>query len=328
MGKKNNAICDYLEKPDKFADFINGSLYKGRTVIKTEQVKEQQTVYSKENKIRDILRMVYKDDRYLLIGVENQEHVHYAMPIRCMEYDIIEYKKQLKELRVKYRKMIKEKKSGLSRAEFLSGMRKDDRLKPVLTIVFYHGTEEYDGCRTLHDMLNLGKENEIFRKYISNYHINLITLADLAEDNFQTGVRELIGFLKRSKDKAELQKYCIDNAERIQEMDEDTYDTISIMIDQPEFTKRKELYKEGNKINMCKAMADWKADILTEGIEQGLERGIQQGIERGIKAFILDNLDEGVSEEKIVEKLQKRFLLDEGAARMCFLGCRSNEQAI
>ena len=78
MGQKNNAICDYLEKPDKFADFINGSLYKGRTVIKTEQVKEQQTVYSKENKIRDILRMVYKDDRYLLIGVENQELVHYA----------------------------------------------------------------------------------------------------------------------------------------------------------------------------------------------------------------------------------------------------------
>lgn len=314
MGQKNNAICDYLEKPDKFADFINGSLYKGRTVIKAEQVKEQQTVYSKENKIRDILRMVYKDDRYLLIGVENQELVHYAMPIRCMEYDIMEYKKQLKELRVKYRQMKKEKKACLSRAEFLSGMKKNDKLKPVLTIVFYHGTEEYDGCRTLHDMLNFEKENEIFRQYISNYHINLITLADLTEDNFQTGVRELIGFLKRSKDKAELQKYCIDNAERIQEMDEDTYDTISIMIDQPEFAKRKELYKEGKKINMCKAMADWKADILKEGIEQG--------IQRGIRAFILDNLDEGISEEKIVEKLQKRFLLDEGAARMCFLRCR------
>lgn len=310
MGKKNNVMCSYLEKPDKFADFINGSLYQGREVIKPEQLEEHQTVYSKDNKVRDVLKMVYADNSYLLIGIESQNAVHYAMPVRCMEYDALEYKKQLKKLQQKYHREQKEQKMELRQAEFLSGMKKDDRLIPVTTIVFYHGAEKYDGCRSLHDMLKFEKGNEIFRQYIPDYHINLITLAEMEEENFRTGFREVIGFLKRSKNKTELQKYCLANADRIRSLDEDTFDAISIMIDQPNFKEQKEIYKEGDKINMCKAMSDWKEDIFQQGIEQG----IQQGIE----ALILDNLDEGVSEARIVEKLQKRFLLDSKTAQNCF----------
>lgn len=63
----------------------------------------------------------------------------------------------------------------LSRAEFLSGIKKNDKLYPVTTIVFYHGNEQYDGCTNLHDMLDFKEKNEIFRQYTSNYHINLVT---------------------------------------------------------------------------------------------------------------------------------------------------------
>ena len=37
--------------------------------------------------------------------------------------------------------------------------------------------------------------------------------------------------------------------------------------------------------------------------------GIEEGLEKGIRALILDNLEEGVREERILEKLQKRFSL-------------------
>ncbi|MBT9775705.1 hypothetical protein GPL15_04160 [Clostridium sp. MCC353] len=33
----------------------------------------------------------------------------------------------------------------------------------------------------------------------------------------------------------------------------------------------------------------------------------KEGLETGIRAFVEDNLEEGVSAERIVEKLQKRF---------------------
>ena len=47
-----------------------------------------------------------------------------------------------------------------------------------------------------------------------------------------------------------------------------------------------------------------------EGIEKGINEGIKKGKMEGIKAMIQDNLEEGVSEKRIVEKLQRHFSLD------------------
>ena len=40
----------------------------------------------------------------------------------------------------------------------------------------------------------------------------------------------------------------------------------------------------------------------------------QKGMEKGIQALIEDNREDGVSEERIIEKLQKRFSMDRGKA--------------
>lgn len=329
MGKKNNVMCSYLEKPEHFADFINGSLYQGRQVLHPSQVKERQTVYSREDKARDVLKMVCQKDSYILIGVEAQESVHYAMPVRCMEYDVLEYKKQLGELSAKYEQIRKlQKQSNLqeepapamSSAEFLSGMRKEDKLNPVTTIVFFHGIGEYDGCVNLHDMLNFEKENEIFKQFISNYHINLVTLQDLNENYFQTGIRELIGFIKRSTNKDALRKYCSENEQRIMEMDEDTFDTVNAMIDWPYLITLRNKNREGDKITMCQAVKEWEEELLAKGEEKGREQGIE--------ALILDNLEEGVSDARIIEKLQKRFGLDAASAQKYFMKYASGQENV
>lgn len=330
MGKKNNVICDYLENPERFADFINGCLYGGRQEVLPEHITESQTVYSKVSRSRDILKKVCREESYILIGVENQDMVHYAMPLRCMEYDVLEYKKQLKQLKEEYCRKQAEKRAAagnrrdaadeqaaggsdntdsivISGAEFLSGMKKGDRLNPVTTIVFYHGEDEYDGCRNLHDMLNFEKRNEIFKRYVTNYQMNLVTLRDLEEANFRTGIRELIGFLKRRKNKTELSRYCRDNEKRIQNMDRDTFEAISVMINKTDFLERKDNYRqEGGKLDMCQAMEEWGEDLKNEGREEG------------IKAFVWANMDELVPEVRIVEKLQKYFGLDAESAQNYF----------
>ena len=51
------------------------------------------------------------------------------------------------------------------------------------------------------------------------------------------------------------------------------------------------------------------------GFEDGLACGIERGIERGIEALILDNLEEGVAENLIVNKLMLRFHLDNEKAQ-------------
>lgn len=48
------------------------------------------------------------------------------------------------------------------------------------------------------------------------------------------------------------------------------------------------------------------------------EKAMERGIERGIEAFILDNLEEHVPKERIIEKLQKRFQLEQSRAEEYF----------
>lgn len=50
--------------------------------------------------------------------------------------------------------------------------------------------------------------------------------------------------------------------------------------------------------------------------ESIFQEGIEEGREQGIEAFILDNLEEKVPEGRILEKLQRRFRMDESKARM------------
>ena len=167
MGQKNNALCSCLSNPVIFADFINGSIHSGEKVVSPGQLSERETVTCQKEgtghlptrkpqyveRRRDVLKAVFHDDCYIVIGIEAQNRVDYAMPVRCMEYDVTEYKRQLKELK-------NNRKENLPGEAFFSGMAKDEKLNPVTTIVFYHGEEPYDGCTNLHDMLELDKENK------------------------------------------------------------------------------------------------------------------------------------------------------------------------
>lgn len=54
------------------------------------------------------------------------------------------------------------------------------------------------------------------------------------------------------------------------------------------------------------------------GVKQGIDQGIKQGIKQGIEALILDNLEDGKPEEIIIEKIMRRFDMEESKAKECF----------
>ena len=55
------------------------------------------------------------------------------------------------------------------------------------------------------------------------------------------------------------------------------------------------------------------------GLEQGRMEGWEQGRMDGIRAIILDNLEEGISKDRILIKLQKHFDLTEKQAAQYYL---------
>ena len=92
----------------------------------------------------------------------------------------------------------------LTSAEFLSGLRKGDLLLPIITAVVYLGEKPWDGPRSLYDMLDI--KNEALKKYIPNYWINLISPADMDEDDFDkfhTGLGFAMRVIKHQSEDAD-----------------------------------------------------------------------------------------------------------------------------
>lgn len=306
MGEKNHAICHYLSFPEVFADFINGAVFQGRKEIHAENIRESgQVLYHKKDKLisrtRDVVKYIAGEKEYLIIGVENQNQIHHAMPLRCMEYDVMEYGKQFREIVEENRKQKKFKDAG----SYLSGFRVEDKLHPVITFVFYHGNGTYNSCVTLYDMLELNKDSSAYLPYIPDYKMNLISLDSLNERKFQTGLRELFGIMKHSSNKNKLKKYIEENSERMSRLDETTFDTITVMINHKDLQKYKKNYQsEKGEVNMCQA--------ITEMIEEGREEGIERGIAKVVLSMIAKGYPSSMIADMtdipldIVQKIEKR----------------------
>ncbi len=110
MGKKDDAMYEYLAQHDKFADLVNVVLYKGKTVITPSMLETEDTRYVKKvgneklarktnNRYRDLKKRLKSGGGIGVIAIENQDNVDYTMPLRIMEYDCLEYYKQVNRIR-------------------------------------------------------------------------------------------------------------------------------------------------------------------------------------------------------------------------------------
>ena len=208
MGKVDTVTKAYMRKNNFFADAFNYLIYDGKPVVNPEQLRELDTTEIalpfglRENekgpsndlvqKYRDILKsaVVMQEDEaaYILLGIENQTDIHYAMPVRNMIYDALQYGKQVADTAANHRKNDR--------------FYKEDVLKPVVTLVIHFGADEWDAPLSLHEMM--GTQNEKLMHYVQDYQIHLIDPAKLTEEDlkkFTSSLREVIKYIKYSKDK-------------------------------------------------------------------------------------------------------------------------------
>ncbi len=184
MGQEDIVLKEYLSRNDIFADLFNGCLFNGKEVLKPEDLEErdstetfvmQETTAGKvkaKQESRDVIKKAAFGTEFVLLGIENQNSPHYAMAVRNMLYDAMRYKDQVEELVRSYGD-----RKGLKGAEFLSGMKKDDKILPVVTLVLYWGTTEWDGSLDLHSMLKFPEDEAvtaILKSCIPNYKLNFV----------------------------------------------------------------------------------------------------------------------------------------------------------
>lgn len=289
MGVKDNAANTFLADNRRFADVCNYYLYHGQQRIRPEMLQEQDprellrflSRTHKEislQKWRDILKraVIRRTEKctYLIIGIENQSEIHYAMPVRNMLYDALNYSGQISEAANRHR----QEKDWKNSAEFLSGFRKGDRLTPVVTITIYWGSDVWDGPRSLHDMLEKDEPFSDIAKYVADYKLNLIAPSEIESfDQFHTSVREVLEILKYAGDETGMDQLLHTNPSYQKLENEAVYVinqfvNLGLLVDETE-----------GETNMCKAWDDHKKAGIREGEERGRKAGIREGEERGRK---------------------------------------------
>lgn len=167
-------------------------------------------------------------------------------------------------------------------------MRKEERLAPVYTLCLYHGAEEWDGPRSLKDMMDFGEEGpghgerEVWEKCFADYPMSLVCVNELPDcSGFQTSLRELFTILPYRGDKRRL-KELLDRNSVYQKMDEETAQTIGVLMGIKKLMENREKYKtEEGEYNVCHAINEMMEDSRLEGIVEGEARGKAVGMAEG-----------------------------------------------
>ena len=240
MGMADAVTKQYMKENTVFADAFNFLLYNEENVIQSQTLRELDTAEvvipftvddkgkkqaQAVQKYRDILKMttVMTDDKaaYVLFGVEAQPDIHYAMPVRNVIYDALQYGRQVTEVSKRNRKN-----SGQTMAVTDKGLL----------------------------------------QHIPDYRIKLIDPAGIDSDEmdkFHTSLREVLSYIKYSKDADKLAEYMNHN-QRMEHLEVGAAQVIK------EVTNTKfQIPKGMEEVNMCEAIEVLMKRRETEGITQG-----------------------------------------------------------
>lgn len=244
MGMADAVTKQYMKENTVFADAFIFLLYNGENVILPQTLRELDTAEvvipftvddkgkkqaQAVQKYRDILKMttVMTDDKaaYVLFGVEAQTDIHYAMPVRNVIYDALQYGRQVTEVSKRNRKN-----SGQTMAVTDKGLL----------------------------------------QHIPDYRIKLIDPAGIDSDEmdkFHTSLREVLSYIKYSKDADKLAEYMNHN-QRMEHLEVGAAQVIK------EVTNTKfQIPKGMEEVNICEAIEVLMNRRETEGIQLGMTQG-------------------------------------------------------
>ena len=283
MPKPNEALRDFFEDNETFADLFNTYAFGGKQVIQPDDLISADSAYAdtvkkavgveKIGKYRDLIRKSALGAEFVILALENQDKVHYAMPIKVMLYDVLEYVAECKSLGVT------QDSSSWTVDEFLSGISKGTMLTPVFTIVFYTGEKEWDGPRSLHDMVLM---NQSIRQFIPDYGLHLIDMGHDRKLSFGSkSLKELNHVLNSIyKEEFNTDKTVVSSS---------TLSLAGILVNDKHLYERS---REGGSVVVCEALNKYWQDGVNKGIEQGIEQGealrLVKSIEANMRNFHID----------------------------------------
>lgn len=283
------SLVQYFDDEERYADLINCYVFHGEQVVSAKDVMEVDSRKTRKKKrtkgdgrkefvqrYQDVVRKVVFGVNIVIIGVENQSLVHYAMPVRVLSEDSMEYDKQLRKIQKQYRKW-----NDLNDpAEYLGEFAKTDRIPAVFSLVVYYGETPWDGARDIYELLDLTGIPDPLKSLINHYLIHVLEVRRFEDTQlFQTDLREVFEFVQCSDDKEKMREFVELRSEELSDMAEDACDLIAAVTGVEEFSFPDKKYQnKGGTVNMCKGMRDWLDEMEQKGKMEGMQEGKQEGM--------------------------------------------------
>lgn len=286
MRKANVITKQYIKDNSRFADLCNFYLYNGKPIIKPENLSELDVTELAlpkglggtlaVEKVRDLLKAccLKRSDEvmYLIIGIENQTDIHYAMVIRNMLYDALNYTSQVNEHSKQHKK-----EKDLAGDEFLSGFGKNDKLIPVITLTVFWNAGKWDGARCLHDML-LVKDRRLLA-FVPDYKLNLIIPEEIQDfDKFRTELGPVLEFIRCADSGRKMKQVLQKRNKQLNGLSKDAIMLLNTCID----AKIKTATGKGAGENVCKAIEELVAEGKAEGKAEGAMQMLFQLVREGL----------------------------------------------
>ena len=294
MGKADVNVNIWLSEKKRFANLFNGVIYGGRQVILPEDLEEVNPVSSVSVKNRAGKTKNMKRYRDIIMKWRNQATL-------VLLYDGMDYETQIRNNWKNFNDRRKQnKKEGqplehLTAGEYLSRFRKKDRLIPIISLVFYYGSEPWDGPVDLYDMFQLEgtkEENEILEKYLPNYKINLVDAERLEDvEKFSDDLQVILTMLRYRDSKEELTDYINENKKFFQNVDYETSQAMKAFLNMKQIPGEAEHKEE--MVDMCKA------------IQEMYDDGVQHGRDELLKELIQRKLQKKKTPDQIAEELEE-----------------------
>ncbi len=201
--------------------------------------------------------------------------------------EALEYDKQMRKISNHNKALEKMRKgNGISAkelyqndGEYLYDFRKEDKIYPVITLVLYWGTKEWDGPTTLHEMMDfgtedLGEDSEFTRELknlIPEMPLHFLDVSKIENtEQFKTELRPFFELYKRRNDKEAFIQY-LQAEDVIKRMDEKSWQTLVGLTESKRLKKLIDTKKECEKVGkkgeniVCRALEEFYNDGINEG---------------------------------------------------------------
>ena len=235
----DSACRTFFSNDIHFASFSNAILFDGKQVIHPERlvryendtsfiINDTKTVED-EKRRRDIVVKTDVNGIYCLFGIEHQSSIDQEMVIRCGNYEMVEYLKQLKNKKLK-------------------------RLVPQVMIVFYTGDKKWNAPVKLSDYLDVPKE---LKAYVNEWRFIFIDVKEI--DTSKIKDKQTRYFIEAIQN---MYKGNYDKLHRRIKMNRNNFIYAAIITGSIDLIKD---LPEGDEIDMCEGMERMAEGFRKEG---------------------------------------------------------------